>query len=48
MVGEDLDLIPNMDDVFAVVALFDGSDGFQQRENGSPLNVMTDRMLKDL
>jgi hypothetical protein len=48
MVGEDLGLIPNTDSVFAVVALFDGSGGFQQRENGSPLNVMTDRMLKDL
>jgi hypothetical protein len=48
MVGEDLDLIPNMDDVVAVVALFDGSDGFQQRENSTPLNVVAGRMLKGL
>jgi hypothetical protein len=48
MMGENLPLIADTYLVFPVVALFDGCDRFQQRKSGSPLNVVTGGMLKDL
>jgi hypothetical protein len=44
---EHLGLSSEDNDVLAVVALRDGSDRLQQREDRTPLDVVTCRMLKD-
>jgi hypothetical protein len=46
--GENLGLCADVNKVFAVVALFDGPYGFQQRQYCVPLDVVTRGMLKDL
>jgi hypothetical protein len=46
--GEDLPFSACVDEVFAIVALFDRPDCVQQRQNGVPLDVMARGMLKDL